>query len=195
MRTDDPNFWNMMFDQEAYAFGEAPNHYLKEKLETLKPGKVLLPGDGEGRNAVYCAQQGWAVSAFDISQKGKEKADKLANKHNVSIDFKVGDVPEVPYKENYFDALILIFAHFMPNKRREYHKKLLSYLKPGGKLILEGHSRTNTEGVDIRFNLEELRTDFEDVEFIEAVAKMTQLNEGRIITGDTNVVQIFGEKL
>lgn len=194
MRTDNPEFWNMLFDQEAYAFGEESNHYLKEKLTDMTPGKVLLPGEGEGRNAVYCALQGWGVSAFDISEKGKEKADRLAADKGVKIDFKVGDVPEILYPEEYFDALVLIFAHFMPQYRRSYHRQLMSYLKPGGKLILEGHARSNEEAVDIRFNLEELREDFKGLAFIEAQTGMEDLHEGRIITGATHVVQIFAQK-
>lgn len=194
MRTDDVNFWNLLFDQQVYAFGETPNRYMANKLEEVPPAKVLLPGEGEGRNAVYLAEKGWKVSAFDLSEKGKEKADRLAQKKNVEIDFRVGDVKKMTYPENYFDALVLIFAHFMPDQRRAYHQKLLSYLKPGGKLVLEGHARLDEEPVDIRFNLNELKADFKGVDFIEAKTTWEELNEGRIITGRTQVVQIFAIK-
>lgn len=191
MRTDDANFWNLLFDQQVYAFGETPNRYMVDKLEGIPPANVLLPGDGEGRNAVYLASRGWKAAAFDLSEKGKEKADRLAQKNNVELDFRVGDVKEMTYPENYFDALVLIFAHFMPDQRRAYHQKLLSYLKPGGKLVLEGYARLDEEPVDTRFNLKELKTDFKGVDFIEAKTTWEELNEGSIITGRTQVVQIF----
>ena len=193
MRTDDPEFWNLMFSADEYVFGEGPSQYLKEKLSHLKPGRVLLPGEGEGRNAVYCAMQGWGVSAFDLSEKGKEKAEALAKKHNVQIDFEVGDVPEINYDEEYFDALVLIFAHFMPDKRARYHHRLINYLKPGGKVILEGHARLG-ETADMRFDLDEIKSDFNGFKILESEVKIADMNEGKVIKGETNVVRFYGEK-
>lgn len=194
MRTDDPEFWNLMFSADHYVFGEAPNQYLKDKLSNLSSGKVLLPGEGEGRNAVYCAEQGWEVSAFDLSKTGKEKAEELAKKRKVNIDFKVGDVPDLNYPEASFDALVLIFAHFMPEKRAEYHQKLSTYLKSGGKLILEGHARMDEDTIDMRFNLDELKNDFKDYKLIECSQELAHLEEGQMIQGETNVVRIYAEK-
>ena len=59
--------WNDRYSDKKYAFGLEPNDYLKEQLEKLNPGKILFAGEGEGRNAVFAAKMGWAVSAFDIS--------------------------------------------------------------------------------------------------------------------------------
>ncbi len=194
MRTDDPEFWNLMFSQEEYAFGEKPNSYLKEKLKTTVPGKILLPAEGEGRNAVYCATNGWEVSAFDLSYKGKEKAEALAHKHKVDIDFQVGDLSEMTYPKSSFDALGLIFAHFMPNQRRAYHRQLSQYVKSGGILILEGHARAG-DTVDMRFDLSALKTDFEGFKFFEGETKLVELHEGQMIKGKTRVVRLFGQKL
>ena len=62
--------WNKRFDRTEYIFGKAPNEYLASKAGLLSPGKrALLVADGEGRNSVWCAQQGLAVDAFDLSQE------------------------------------------------------------------------------------------------------------------------------
>lgn len=74
------NKWNDRYSKNGFAFGEAPNDYLKEQLEKLDTGTILFPAEGEGRNAVFAAKLGWTVSAFDISVEGKNKAILLAKK-------------------------------------------------------------------------------------------------------------------
>lgn len=58
-------FWNQRFSQDEYVYGTEPNEYLKEKLSLLLGGDILLPAEGEGRNAVFAAKTGWKVTAFD----------------------------------------------------------------------------------------------------------------------------------
>jgi hypothetical protein len=57
------NFWDERYADEEYVYGTTPNQYFKQELEKLTPGKILLPGEGEGRNAVFAATQGWKVTA------------------------------------------------------------------------------------------------------------------------------------
>lgn len=194
MQSDNPIFWNQLYSNPHYMFGENPNEYLVDKLATLPAGKILLPGDGEGRNAVYCAQQDWETHAFDISEIGKIKADALAQKNQVSIHFEVSNVPELNYPSQSFDAIALIFCHFTPETRRDYHQKLLTYLKPGGFVILEGFSRSDSELMDIRFNLNELKKDFESLEMIESNDFYHLLHEGMVIQGEQKVIQLFARK-
>ena len=63
--------WNDRYSKDEFAYGEAPNNYLKEQLTKINVGKILFPAEGEGRNAVYAAKIGWTVSAFDIKKKKK----------------------------------------------------------------------------------------------------------------------------
>ena len=72
------NFWDERYKAKAYVYGKEPNQYFAEKLRELEPGKILLPAEGEGRNAVFAARQGWEVSAFDSSSEGRKKAFLLA---------------------------------------------------------------------------------------------------------------------
>ncbi|NVM67000.1 hypothetical protein FHW88_005321 [Mucilaginibacter sp. SG538B] len=62
--------WDQRYAEEEFAYGEQPNNFLQQQLSLLKPGKILFPAEGEGRNAVFAAGLGWAVSAFDISIEG-----------------------------------------------------------------------------------------------------------------------------
>ena len=52
-------FWNERYSQEAYAYGTEPNAFFKSRIDQLSPGKLLLPAEGEGRNAVYAATKGF----------------------------------------------------------------------------------------------------------------------------------------
>ena len=131
MDNDVLRMWDTRYGKDEYAYGTEPNQFLKEKLENLEPGSILFPAEGEGRNAVYAAQLGWKVSAFDISEVGKQKALKLAGQKKVSIDYKIGELSELGYQPAQFDAIALIYAHFPPNIRSGYHKLLHTYLKKG----------------------------------------------------------------
>ncbi|WP_348647886.1 class I SAM-dependent methyltransferase [Arenibacter sp. F20364] len=134
-------FWDERYKQKEFAYGVTPNKYLEKKIANLKPGKILFPAEGEGRNAVYAAKLGWDVSAFDISVEGKNKALKLANENNVSIDYRVGQLPELDFENIYFDTIALIYAHFPPNLKSEYHGILDKKLKKGGFLIFEAFGK------------------------------------------------------
>lgn len=133
-------FWDQRYGEPGYAYGKEPNQFLKNSLSKLKPGKLLLPAEGEGRNAVYAAQNGWEVTAFDFSQKAQEKALKLAHEKNVEIDYKLTSIDKTDLSDNYFDVAALIFVHLPKPDFEIFLQKLLKSIKPGGQLIIEGYS-------------------------------------------------------
>ncbi|NIK73584.1 cyclopropane fatty-acyl-phospholipid synthase-like methyltransferase [Thermonema lapsum] len=199
-------FWNERYRSEAYVYGEKPNEYLKESLTRFTPGKILFPAEGEGRNAVYAAQLGWHVFAFDQSIEGKKKALKLADKHKVNIHYDVCEFEEASYPPNEFDAIALIFAHFPADKKEAYHQKLLKWLKPRGVIILEAFSKKHIQfnsvnekvggprDIGMLYSAEELKTWFKDLEFIELYETETELNEGLFHVGRGAVVRCIAKK-
>src|SRR6476620_1075407 len=96
--------WNERYSAEAFAYGEQPNNYLREQLEKLPVGTILFPAEGEGRNAVFAAKLGWTVSAFDISVEGQKKALRLAEANKVVLDYHVGELQTLTFKQEQFDA-------------------------------------------------------------------------------------------
>lgn len=198
--------WNKRFGTEKYVYGELPNEYLKEKLKELTPGKILFPAEGEGRNAVFAASRSWEAFAFDQSEKGKEKAVALAEKKGVHIEYEITDGSEIPFKEEKFDAAVLIYAHFPADKRSQFFKEISNRIKPGGALILEGFSKDQPayrekypksggpQDVALLFDLEEIKSDFEDFEFEEAQKVEIELNEGENHRGKASVIRLFGFK-
>jgi len=195
------DFWNERYATTEYAYGTEPNQYFKEQLEKLNPGKILFPAEGEGRNAVFAAKMGWQVFAFDPSTEGKRKAEKLASANGVSIDYQIAGYEDVNYTPHFFDCIVLIFAHTHPLKRNEVHQKLISFLKPGGTLVLEGFSKNqisyNTGGprdVNMLFSRKEMESDFGFFSELTIAETDIILNEGPFHQGKAAVIRILGVK-
>ena len=198
--------WNDRYSKDEFAYGEEPNNYLKEQLTQLSVGTILFPAEGEGRNAVYAAKIGWSVSAFDISDEGKSKAIRLAEKNNVTIDYKVGELETLDFENEQFDAIALIYAHFPANIKSLYHKTFDKYLKRNGTIIFESFSKKHIDYVtanenvggpkDIEslFSIDEIKSDFPNYEIIELVEKEIELNEGLYHNGTGSVIRFIGRK-
>src|SRR5207237_1122860 len=137
--------WEDRYSNNEYAYGVEPNEFLKEQLQKVAVGTILFPAEGEGRNAVFAAKLGWKVSAFDISTQGRTKALQLAWENNVSIDYQVGELPALGYKNEQFDAIALIYAHFPAAIKSAYHQLLSQYVRKGGLIIFESFSKNHLE--------------------------------------------------
>jgi len=198
--------WDDRYKSEEFAYGEDPNHYLKEQLEKLEPATILFPAEGEGRNAIFAAKSGWNVSAFDISEEGKNKALRLAENNNVSINYQVGELETLDFKEEQFDAIALIYAHFPAEIKSVIHKQLDKLLRKDGIIIFEAFSKKHLEYVtknekvggpkDIEslFSTEEIKADFPDYEIIELEEKEIELSEGLFHNGTGSVIRFVGRK-
>ena len=194
-------FWDKRYAEKEMAYGTEPNKFFKSQLAKLETGNLLLPAEGEGRNAVHSATLGWDVSAFDISEEGKKKADNFAEKSNVTIDYKVGGFDKVIYEKESFDCIALIYAHFPPHLKSEYHKILDDYLKKDSIIILEGFSKKQIENdtggpkkAAMLFSIEEIKQDFSNYEIIELSEQEIDLNEGLCHNGKSAVIRFVGRK-
>lgn len=83
--------WDDRYDKEEYIFGVEPNEFFRQHIIGTQAGTVFLPAEGEGRNAIFAARNGWEVTAVDLSEIGREKALKLAILNNVDIKSLVDD--------------------------------------------------------------------------------------------------------
>lgn len=199
-------FWDNRYASESYVFGEEPNVFFREQLDQLPAGRLLLPAEGEGRNAVYAARKGWRVSAFDMSEQACRKAEQLADKHGVSLAYKVAAMPHIDYPTASFDLAALIFVHFPDDKQRQFHSRIWSWVKPGGRLILEGYHKTHityrekygsvggpgTEA--FMYELESLLHDFPGAIKLVAQECDVDLAEGENHTGLSRVVRLHLQK-
>jgi SAM-dependent methyltransferase len=198
--------WDKRYSSEEFAYGEEPNNYLKEQLDKLKPGTILFPAEGEGRNAVYAAKTGWNVFGFDISEEGKKKALQFAKSNSVKIDYQIGELENLQYRADQFDAIGLIYAHFPAAIKSHYHTILNTYLRKGGVVIFEAFSKKHLnyvqkdekvggpKDIESLFSIAEIKSDFPDYDFEELAEMEIELNEGLFHNGKGSVIRFAGRK-
>ncbi len=199
--------WNERYGAESYAYGTEPNTFFAETLANYKlAGNLLLPAEGEGRNAVFAAKKGLSVTAFDISEAGKTKALALASANNVSITYEVGDFLKMDFTTSSFDSGALIYAHFPPSLLSIYHQRIVELLKPNGILILEGFSTNNLpyreanpkiggpDKIEMLFSVEKIKNEFPNLEILQLEEVEVELNEGLYHQGKGKVIRFVGRK-
>ncbi len=193
------NHWDLRYAQKDYVYGTIPNTFIKEQLDDRKPGKILFPAEGEGRNAVYAASLGWDVQAFDSSLEGKKKAEALASEKGVSIRYQLASFEEVDFPENEFDCVALVYAH--TTNRRDNHRKLIKFLKPGGVILLEGFSKKQInyqtggpKSLAMLFSQEELNDDFSTLSELKIWEEETEIVEGHLHKGKAAIIRLIGRK-
>lgn len=200
-------FWNKRYNEKEFAYGKDPNVFFKDTLSALNlSGKLLLPAEGEGRNAVYAAKKGLNVSAFDISEEGRNKTMELAKSENVEIDYQVGELNQLNFQQNSFDALALIYAHFSSDEKEKLHKDLAELIKPNGYLILEGFSVSNLEireknpqvggpgNIEMLYSIKEIEETFPKFEILKLEEVLVELKEGNFHNGEASVIRFIGRK-
>jgi len=192
--------WDKRFRQDKYVYGTEPNKFFKKWIDKQKPGSLLLPAEGEGRNAVYAAEKGWDVFAFDFSYEAKKKAIRLAGRKGVDFEYKVFGAKDFKTDKKY-DAVALIFAHFGREVKRVLFPRIINFLKPGGSLVVEVFSidqflldSGGPKNPDFLYDLIEFEKEFEELD-IELLEKLEiEVNEGDLHNGIADVIQFIAHK-
>jgi hypothetical protein len=177
-----------------------PNVFFKHCIDKINTGKLLLPAEGEGRNAVYAAKNGWDVTAFDYSEVAKEKALKMAISHQVTFAYQTTDFLSFEAEPASMDAVALIYAHMPPEIRSEFHHKVAYWVKKGGYVILEAFNPLQLElqsggpkDVSMLYTQEMLKNDFPEhdwkIELLETTE--TELSEGPFHEGKAQVIRLL----
>ncbi len=142
---DEAKRWDERYDKGMYVYGKEPVVFLKQQIHRLGSGKALVLAAGEGRNAVYLAQQGFDVVAVDISAKGLEKCAALAQERGVEVETVVANLNDYDLGREQYD-LITLFYYYQP----DLYPKIMEGLKEGGHFVLQlfsiDHPQTNRFG-------------------------------------------------
>ena len=193
--------WDERYADEEYVYGTEPNVFLKTQIAKLTQGKILSLCEGEGRNAVYLAKQGYEVTGVDSSSVGLEKAEKLAAREGVTISTELADMGDFHIEPNAWDGVVSIFCHIPPAMRGELHRQVVAGLKPGGVLILEAytpeqlaHGTGGPKIASLTMTAESLKAELEGLE-IESLQELERdVVEGKFHTGRGAVVQLVARK-
>ncbi len=131
----DKSRWNSKYDTETYIFGVTPIPFLVDSLDLLPKGRTLDIAMGEGRHGVYLATKGFDVLGLDISEKGLQKAHRLAESQNTTIETRVVDLETHILKKNAYD--LIICTYYM---QRDLFPQFKDALKPGGMALVETYN-------------------------------------------------------
>lgn len=193
--------WNNRYDSKEYQYGLEPNDFFKKQIQLLAAGRMLVPAAGEGRDAVFAAQLGWETHAFDSSDSAQGKANKLAGERSVNLHYECIDAASVRYPLESFDVIALVYFHQIPMERYKFHQQCIKWLKPGGKIILEGFHKKQLglasggpKILDMLFDKEELSLDFEGLRIESMEEKECILNEGPLHQGKAFVIDLVATK-
>lgn len=195
------NFWDERYTEHKDVYGTTPNLFFKQELDKLPTGRLLLPGEGEGRNAIYAAQQGWDVTAFDSSKVAIENATKRSKTQSVAFNYQLADSNSFVADKESFDAIALVFFHLPPADRVNFHKKVVECLKPGGTLIIEGFNPNqlgNPSGgpknIEMLYTKEMLKNDFASLTELKIETLTDVLEEGAFHKGEAELIRLIGKK-
>jgi len=120
-----------------------PDPTLVDEIGSLRPGRALDLGAGDGRNAIWLAIQGWQVTAVDFSQVALDRGRALATASGVRVEWQLADLLEWSPGASRFDLVTLFFIHLPPDERRDVYARAAVAVAPGGTLLIVGHDRTN----------------------------------------------------
>lgn len=139
--TDARDRWNQRYrGSDDMLFGDAPNRWLADSEPLLgHRSAVLCVADGDGRNGVWLAGKGHAVTAFDLSEVAVGKARAFATRRGVAMDVSVAGLDDWPWLPEAFDAVVAVYVQFAPpESRRLMFEGIARTLRPGGVLVVEG---------------------------------------------------------
>lgn len=198
-------FWSTRFREagEDYLFGTEPNKWLVRHVEALAACRnVLSVADGEGRNSVWLAQQGFAVTASEISPVALEKAAKLAAGRGVAVNFERADLLDYAWPEAAYDAVVAVFIQFVgPKERSGVFAGMKRAVKPGGVLMLQGYTPKQLEyktggppSVENLYTAELLSESFADWEIQRLDEYEDELVEGFGHKGRSALIGLIAKK-
>lgn len=193
--------WDTRYAENEIVYGHQPNRFFKDFIDTHKPGSILLPAEGEGRNAVYAASKGWEVDAFDFSYEAHKKAMMLSKKKNIQINYWTEEIENFATSKKY-DAVGLIYVHLPKNIRQQFHQQIHHSIQSGGFLVFEAFAKEQIEfnsggpkDISLLYDAPTICQDFPFLHVLFCGQKEIELNEGNFHKGKAAVLQLIGQKL
>jgi tellurite methyltransferase len=140
MPQNERDAWNQRYRDGSHGVSGPDPFLIKSCEEIIQPlfpvgGTALDVAGGTGRHAVYLAERAWRVTLADISEVGIERARGLAARHDVTIDFLIGDARSLDLGREQFDVVMVFFY-----LEREIFPMLCAALRPGGLIVYKTYT-------------------------------------------------------
>jgi 2-polyprenyl-3-methyl-5-hydroxy-6-metoxy-1,4-benzoquinol methylase len=197
------NTWNERFKSEDYIYGTEPNVFIKDIHNKLQlTGNALAIAEGEGRNAVFLAEQGMNVTTWDYAQSGLEKTKQLANKRGVTVETKLVDLNEANWEKETWDEVVCVFGHFPEQLREKTLRGIKEAIKPEGYFVTEVYSHYQLpyksggpKDASLLYKPEEFLETFSDWRIVHFFMGEVERYEGEGHKGLSHVIQFVGQKM
>ncbi len=194
--------WDERYAGDEFVYGTEPNSFLVEVAARLpKGGEVLCLGEGEGRNAVWLARQGFRVTGIDASAVGLVKAARWAAEQGVKIETVHANLAEADLGEARWDGIVSIFCHLPPALRQQVHRQVVRALRPGGVFLLEAYTPRQLEfgtggppSAEMMMDLVSLGDELSGLSIEHGDELVREVHEGRFHFGTGAVVQLIASK-
>lgn len=197
-------FWDERYQEEG-VYGFKPNPFWVNELSKLQPSehsqRLLLPCEGEGRNAVWAAQKGWTVDAFDGSAVAVATCKRWAKRANTVVNAEHADAMLYAGSAEGYDVIGLFYAHMPAALRPDFHQRVVDWLRPGGTLILEGFEPRQLglpsggpKDVNMLFTPEMMAADFAALDIATNSISEVVLDEGPYHQGPAHILQFVATK-
>lgn len=194
----DADAWDVRYRESGLVWSPGPNQFVEAELADVPPGRALDLGAGEGRNAIWLAEQGWRVTAVDFSQAGLDKGRSRVG--DLPVEWVCADATTWAGDGSY-DLCVLAYLQLQGEERRGAVRGGFASLRPGGTLLLVAHDSTNlTEGFggpqdpDVLMTAEEVLGDLDgehfEVERAERVAREVVQPDGSSCTAYDALVRV-----
>jgi SAM-dependent methyltransferase len=195
-------FWDDRYAAQGLVYGEAPNDFLAEMAARFPAsGTALDIGAGEGRNALFLASRGLDTLAVDQSSVGMQKAERRATGRGLKLRTRAADLADFDVPPGSFDVITSIFVHLPAALRATVHRRLKSWLRPGGVFILEAYApdqlARNTGGPKdpaLLAPLDTILNELEGLTIEHSAALVRAVSEGQFHTGEASVIQVLARK-
>lgn len=196
------SFWDARFQQEQYVYGEAPNAFLRDNARVFAPGAdVLSLGEGEGRNAVYLAEQGYRVTALDSSSAAMDKLGQLAGRRGVEVRTLLADVASAELGTQSWDGIVNVFCHLPSGDRAGLLARIREALRPGGVFLTEqfsleqlAYASGGPKDPDMLVTLAEFEEAFRGWDILASAQEVVTLDEGPFHQGPGSVIRFIARK-
>ena len=194
-------FWNNKFSKADYFYGINPNEFLASNIGLLNNHKKLLClGEGEGRNAIFFAKNGFEVSAIDASDLGLGKLQNRAKEENLDIKTICIDLNFWKAEEKY-DVIMASYLHLLKNEREELFKKIEETLNINGYFIAEffstkqlSYNSGGPKDLDLLYSVENFSNHFNLCKK-NITEEIVVLDEGIGHQGEACVIRVVIQKI
>lgn len=193
----DASDWDSRYEEKELIWSAGPNQFVEEFCSGLRPGRAIDLAAGEGRNALWLAEQGWEVDAVDFSAVAVSKLAKISAKRGVDVSGIVADLAEFVPEPGAYDLVLVIYLHVLADLWATIMDRAAAALAPGGRLLVVGHDRSNLgKGIGGPQNAAVLTTPSVTADALaplikidraEVVDRIVQTDDGPVTAKDTLV--------